>query len=101
MSKKEATKNILQIQEQIKPILEGLTLGVLKNKPDNIVSYINFYFNQPLFMIKYLQEVGNYKNDLTDEQMKELEGLKKELEKYQKVELIEKSHSDSDSGSND
>ena len=45
MSKKEATKNILQIQEQIKPILEGLTLGVLKNKPDNIVSYINFYFN--------------------------------------------------------
>ena len=35
-------------------------------------------------MIKYLQEVGNYKNDLTDEQMKELEGLKKELEKYQK-----------------
>ena len=52
-------------------------------------------------MIKYLQEVGNYKNDLTDEQMKELEDLKKELEKYQKVELIEKSHSDSDSGSND
>ena len=101
MSKKEATKNILQIQEQIKPILEGLTLGVLKNKPDNIVSYNNFYFNQPLFMIKYLQEAGNYKNDLTDEQMKELEGLKKELEKYQKVELIEKSHSDSDSGSND
>ena len=42
MSKKEATKNILQIQEQIKPILEGLTLNVLKKKPDNIVSYIHF-----------------------------------------------------------
>ncbi len=101
MSKKEATKNILQIQEQIKPLLEGLTLSVLKNKPDNIVSYINFYFNQPLFMVKYLQDVGNYKNDLTDEQMEELEGLKKELEKYQKVELVEKAPSDSESGSND
>ena len=48
-------------------------------------------------MVKYLQEVGNYKNDLTDEQMKEMEGLKKELEKYQEIELVEKSHSDSDS----
>ena len=51
-------------------------------------------------MVKYLQELGNYKNDLTDEQMKEMEGLKKELEKYQEIELIEKSRSDSDSGSN-
>ncbi len=52
-------------------------------------------------MVKYLQDVGNYKNDLTDEQMEELEGLKKELEKYQKVELVEKAPSDSESGSND
>ena len=40
-------------------------------------------------MVKYLQELGNYKNDLTDEQMKEMEGLKKELEKYQEIELVE------------
>ena len=52
-------------------------------------------------MVKYLQEHGNYKNDLTDEQMKEMEDLKKELEKYKEVELIEKSHSGSESGSND
>ena len=29
-----------KIEEQIKPILEKLTYNVLKNKPDNIVSYI-------------------------------------------------------------
>ena len=45
MSKKGVTKDIKQIEEQIKPILEGLTLNVLKNKPDNIVSNIHFYFN--------------------------------------------------------
>ena len=48
-------------------------------------------------MVKYLQELGNYKNDLTDEQMEEMEGLKKELEKYQDYEIIEKSRSDSGS----
>ena len=97
MTEKGITNDIKQIQDKIKPILEDLTLNVLKKKPDNIVSNIDFYFNQPLFMVKYLQEVGNYKNDLTDEQMKEMEGLKKELEKYQEIELVEKSHSDSDS----
>ena len=45
MSKKAGVENIKQIEEQLKPILEGLTLNVLKKKPDNIVSYINFYFN--------------------------------------------------------
>ena len=52
-------------------------------------------------MIKYLQEVGNYRNDLTEEQMKELLELKKEVEKYKEVELLEKSHSESESGSGD
>jgi hypothetical protein len=33
-----------KLEEQIKPILEKLTFGVLKNKPDNIVSNINIYF---------------------------------------------------------
>ena len=42
MSEKGATNDIKQIQDKIKPILEGLTLNVLKKKPDNIVSYINF-----------------------------------------------------------
>ena len=52
-------------------------------------------------MVKYLQELGNYKNDLTDEQMKEMEGLKKELEKYQEMELIEKTQNNDNSGSED
>ena len=51
-------------------------------------------------MVKYLQVLGNYKNDLTDEQLEEMKSLKKELEKYKEFELLEKSHSDSDSGSN-
>ena len=101
MSKKGTTEDIKKVEDQIKPILEGLTLKVLKMKPDNIVSYIIIYFNQPLFMIKYLQEVGNYRNDLTEEQMKELLELKKEVEKYKEVELLEKSHSESESGSGD
>ena len=42
MSEKGATNDIKQIQDKIKPILEGLTLNVLKKKPDNIVSYILF-----------------------------------------------------------
>ena len=45
MSKKGAINDIKLIEEQIKPILEELTLNVLKKKPDNIVSYIHFYFN--------------------------------------------------------
>ena len=42
MSEKGATNDIKQIQDKIKPILEGLTLNVLKKKPDNIVSYNHF-----------------------------------------------------------
>ena len=42
MSKKGTSTDIKQIEEQIKPILEDLTLNVLKKKPDNIVSYIFF-----------------------------------------------------------
>ena len=42
MSEKGATNDIKQIQDKIKPILEVLTLNVLKKKPDNIVSYIHF-----------------------------------------------------------
>ncbi len=42
MSEKGATNDIKQIQDKIKPILEGLTLNVLKKKPDNIVSYNQF-----------------------------------------------------------
>ena len=40
MSKNNAKK----LEEQIKPILEKLTFGVLKNKPDNIVSNTNNFF---------------------------------------------------------
>ena len=36
-----------RLDEQIKPILEKLTFGVLKNKPDDIVSIIN---NNILFL---------------------------------------------------
>ncbi len=36
--------NAKKLEEQIKPILEKLTFGVLKNKPDNIVSNTNIYF---------------------------------------------------------
>ena len=36
------------IEDQIRPILEKLTFGVLKNKPDNIVSINNIIFlNSP------------------------------------------------------
>ena len=35
---KRAGKPQKKIEDQIKPILEKLTFGVLKNKPDNIVS---------------------------------------------------------------
>ena len=45
MSKKGTTEDIKKVEDQIKPILEGLTLKVLKMKPDNIVSYIIIYFN--------------------------------------------------------
>ena len=50
-------------------------------------------------MVKYLQKIGKCKSDLTEEQEKELEELQKEYEKYKEIELIEKSHSDSDSNS--
>ena len=33
-----------KLEEQIKPILEKLTFGVLKTKPDDIVSNKNIYF---------------------------------------------------------
>ena len=33
-----------RLEEQIKPILEKLTFGVLKNKPDDVVSNTNIYF---------------------------------------------------------
>ena len=42
MTEKGITNDIKQIQDKIKPILEDLTLNVLKKKPDNIVSYIHF-----------------------------------------------------------
>ena len=98
---KQIDPNIIQkIEGQLKPIFEDLTLSVLRNKPDNIVRNIFFiYFNQPLFMVKYLQKVGKYKSDLTEEQEKELEELQKEYEKYKEIELVEKSRSDSDSNS--
>ena len=51
-------------------------------------------------MVKYLQKVGKYKSDLTEEQEKELEELQKEYAKYKEIELVEKSHSDSYSDSN-
>ena len=35
---KRAGKPEKKLEDQIKPILEKLTFGVLKNKPDNIVS---------------------------------------------------------------
>ena len=101
MSKKAGVDNIKQIEEQLKPILEGLTLNVLKKKPDNIVSYINFYFNQPLFMIKYLQDLDSDESDLTEEQKREMKDLEKELEKYQEMELIEKTQNNDNSGSED
>ena len=48
-------------------------------------------------MVKYLQKVGKYKSDLTEEQEKELEDLQKEYEKYKEIELVGKSDSDSNS----
>ena len=42
MSKNTPNK---KIEEQIKPILEKLTFGVLKYKPDDIVSNKNIYFS--------------------------------------------------------
>ena len=50
-------------------------------------------------MVKFLEELENPKGDLTDEQEKEYEELQKELEKYKEIELVEKSRSDSESGS--
>jgi hypothetical protein len=50
-------------------------------------------------MVKYLQNIGKYKSDLTDEQEKEMEELQKEYEKYKEIELVEKGHNDSDSNS--
>ena len=99
MSKQIDPIIIQKIEGQLKPIFEDLTLSVLRNKPDNIVRNIIFYFNQPLFMVKYLQKIGKCKSDLTEEQEKEIEELQKEYEKYKEIELIEKSHSDSDSNS--
>ncbi len=50
-------------------------------------------------MVKYLQNIGKYKSDLTDEQEKEMEELQKEYEKYKEIELVEKGQNDSDSNS--
>ena len=45
MSKKTTPKgDVKKLEEQIKPILEKLTFDVLKNKPNNIVSNINFWY---------------------------------------------------------
>ena len=41
---KRAGKPEKKLEDQIKPILEKLTFGVLKNKPDNIVSNNNILF---------------------------------------------------------
>ncbi len=38
------SSGIMKLEEKIKPILEDLTLNVLKKKPDNIVSNILFNF---------------------------------------------------------
>ena len=38
MSKNTHNNDFQKLEEKIKPILEELTLNVLKNKPDNIVS---------------------------------------------------------------
>ena len=99
MSKQIDPNIIKKFEGQLKPIFEELTLNVLKNKPDNIVRNNFFTFNQPLFMVKYLQNIGKYKSDLTDEQEKEMEELQKEYEKYKEIELVERGHNDSDSNS--
>ena len=89
-----------RLEEQIKPILEKLTFGVLKNKPDNIVSYIKIYFFQPKFMAQYLQELGDYGPDkLTKAEKKELSELRKELKKFKEMDLVVKHDSGSNSGS--
>ena len=38
------SSGIMKLEEKIKPILEDLTLNVLKTKPDNIVSNILLNF---------------------------------------------------------
>ena len=45
MSKQIDPIIIQKIEGQLKPIFEDLTLSVLRNKPDNIVRNIIFYFN--------------------------------------------------------
>ena len=52
-------------------------------------------------MIKYLQDLDSDESDLTEEQKREMEDLQKELEKYQEMELIEKTQNNDNSGSED
>ncbi len=87
-----------KLEEQIKPILEKLTFGVLKTKPDDIVSNINIYYFQPRFMATYLQELGDYGPDkLTPKEKKELAELRKEYKKFREMDLVSKVKSGSDS----
>ena len=55
MTEKGITNDIKQIQDKIKPILEDLTLNVLKKKPDNIVS------NNHLILISLFLWLNIYK----------------------------------------
>ena len=65
------------IENKIKPILEKLTAHILKNRPENI----------PLYMIEYLQKVGNITTSgLTYDEKHELESLRKQVQQYRQIE---------------
>ena len=73
------------IENKIKPILEKLTAHILKNRPENI----------PLYMIEYLQKVGNITSSgLTYDEKHELESLRKQVQQYRQIEAHIKNNND-------
>ena len=73
------------LENKIKPILEKLTAHILKNRPENI----------PLYMIEYLQKVGNITSSgLTYDEKHELESLRKQVQQYRQIEAHIKNNND-------
>ena len=65
------------LETKVKPIMENLIFQLVSERPDN----------PSLFMIDWLQKTGGYNsNNLTHDEKKELESLRRDISKYREME---------------
>jgi len=68
---------IEQLEREVRPIIERMSLELVKKRPENIVQ----------FMIDYLQKLnGNNSNTLSEKEQIELEHLKIQLREFKEIE---------------